>query len=175
MLTNKQDAEKKENSTTLTPGIAWFSLHAGQICLGKKPVESDFERLKSLGGTHIATFQTSEEHAPVIRDNSVAAGLEWLWVPFVHPSSESPTEDTHLHQYLHELSQMLTEGAKIYLHCDGSQHRCSLLFYALCHYCRVPSNSAYNALHSFGASAANNLKRSELTWAAELGHIAPKM
>ena len=175
MLTNKQDAEKKENSTTLTPGIAWFSLHAGQICLGKKPVESDFERLKSLGVTHIATVQTSEEHAPVIRDNSVAAGLEWLWVPFVHPSSESPTEDTHLHQYLHELSQMLTEGAKIYLHCDGSQHRCSLLFYALCHYCRVPSNSAYNALHSFGASAANNLLRSELTWAAELGHIAPKM
>ena len=104
MLTNKQDAEKKENSTTLTPGIAWFSLHAGQICLGKKPVESDFERLKSLGVTHIATVQTSEEHAPVIRDNSVAAGLEWLWVPFVHPSSESPTEDTHLHQYLHEHS-----------------------------------------------------------------------
>ncbi|SVC96716.1 uncharacterized protein METZ01_LOCUS349570, partial [marine metagenome] len=57
MLTNKQDAEKKENSTTLTPGIAWFSLHAGQICLGKKPVESDFERLKSLGVTHIATVQ----------------------------------------------------------------------------------------------------------------------
>lgn len=175
MLTNKKDAEKKEDSTTLTPGIAWFSLHAGQICLGKKPVESDFERLKSLGVTHIATVQTSEENAPVIRDRSIAAGLEWLWVPFLHPSSESPTEDVHLHQYLHELSQMLTEGAKIYLHCDGSQHRCSLLFYALCHYCRVPSNSAYNALHSFGASAANNLKRSELTWAAELGHIAPKM
>ena len=171
-----QNAEKNENSALATSkNIAWFSLRAGQICLGKKPVESDFERLKLLGVTHIATVQTSEEHAPVIRDNAVAAGLEWLWVPFVHPSSETPTEDVHLHQYLHELSQMLTEGAKIYLHCDGSQHRCSLLFYALCHYCRIPSNSAYNALHSFGANAANNLLRSELTWAAELGHIAPKM
>ena len=121
-----QNAEKKENSALATSkNIAWFSLRAGQICLGKKPVESDFERLKLLGVTHIATVQTSEEHAPVIRDNAVATGLEWLWVPFVHPSSETPTEDVHLHQYLHELSQMLTEGAKIYLHCDGSQHRCS--------------------------------------------------
>ena len=98
MLTNKQDAEKKEDSPTVEPNIAWFSLRAGHICLGKKPVESDFERLKSLGVTHIATVQTSEEHAPVLRDNSVAAGLEWLCVPFLHPSSESPTEDVHLHQ-----------------------------------------------------------------------------
>ena len=71
-----QKTEKKEDSTTATPNIAWFSLRAGQICLGKKPVESDFERLKSLGVTHIATVQTSEEHAPIIRDRSLAAGLE---------------------------------------------------------------------------------------------------
>ena len=101
-------------------------------------------------------------------------GLEWLWVPFSHPSSQSPTDDVHLHHYLHELSKMLSEGASIYLHCDGSQHRCSLLFYALCHYVGIPSNSAYNALHSFGRNAANNLSRSELTWAAELGHTAPR-
>ena len=175
MRDSMQQGETKEHSAATPLSIAWFSLRAGQICLGKKPVDGDFERLKSLGVTHIATVQTSEEQAPIIRDSSFAVGLEWLWVPFMHPSSASPTEDVHLHQYLHELSQMLSEGAKIYLHCDGSQHRCSLLFYALCHYCRVPSNSAYNALHSFGASAANNLLRSELTWAAELGHIAPKM
>ena len=170
-----QEDENKKGSNLATPSIAWFSLGAGHICLGKKPVESDFVRLRSLGVTHIATVQTSEEQAPVIRDRSIAAGLEWLWVPFAHPSSASPTEDVHLHQYLHELSQMLIEGAKIYLHCDGSQHRCSLLFYALCHYCRIPSNSAYNALHSFGANAANGLVRAELAWAAALGHTAPKV
>ena len=79
--------------------------------LGKSPLKVTLNAL-SHWCYHIATVQTSEEYAPVIRDNSVAAGLEWLWVPFVHPSSESPTEDTHLHQYLHELSQMLTEGAR---------------------------------------------------------------
>ena len=57
-----QDAEKKEDSTTAKPNIAWFSLRAGHICLGKKPVESDFERLKSLGVTHIATVPVSYTH-----------------------------------------------------------------------------------------------------------------
>ena len=79
-----QEGKKKEDSATAKPNIAWFSLRAGQICLGKKPVESDFERLKSLGVTHVATVQTSKENAPIIRDSSNAAGLEWLWVPFLH-------------------------------------------------------------------------------------------
>lgn len=155
--------------------IAWFTLRAGKICLGNKPTDDDYLRLRTLGVTHLATVQTSEENAPSIRDGAINAGLEWLWVPFLHPSAASPTDDVHLHQYLHELTQMLAEGARIYLHCDGSQHRCSLLFYALCHYCRVPSNSAYSALHSFGAKAANSLARSELSWAAELGHTAPRI
>lgn len=156
-----------------SPAIAWFSLKAGKICLGKKPVAEAYSALKGLGVTHVATVQTGEEQAPNIRDSALENGLEWLWVPFSHPSSQSPTDDVHLHHYLHELSKMLSEGASIYLHCDGSQHRCSLLFYALCHYVGIPSNSAYNALHSFGRNAANNLSRSELSWAAELGHSAP--
>jgi len=167
--------ENGNTSTTAAREIAWFSLRSGKICLGKKPTAADFVRLKGLGVTHLATVQTCEEDAPRIRDGAIAAGLEWTWVPFLHPSAVSPTDDVHLHQYLHELSQLLVEGARIYLHCDGSQHRCSLLFYAICHYCRVPSDSAYNALHSFGATAANNLVRSELAWAAELGHTAPRM
>ena len=161
------------NTTASSPSIAWFSLKAGKICLGKKPAADTYSALKGLGVTHVATVQTGEEQAPNIRDSAIENGLEWLWVPFSHPSSQSPTDDVHLHHYLHELSKMLSEGASIYLHCDGSQHRCSLLFYALCHYVGIPSNSAYNALHSFGRNAANNLSRSELTWAAELGHTAP--
>jgi protein-tyrosine phosphatase len=155
--------------------IAWFSLGAGKICLGGKPSDETYSRLKTLGVSHLATVQTTDEQASNIRDKAIASGLEWIWVPFLHPSAESPTDDVHLHQYLHELSQMLSEGARVYLHCDGSQHRCSLLFYALCHYRSVPSNSAYNALHSFGANAANNLSRGELSWAAALGNAAPKI
>lgn len=155
--------------------IAWFSLGAGKICLGGKPNEETYSKLKALGVSHLATVQTTDEHASYIRDKTIEAGLAWIWVPFLHPSAESPTEDVHLHQYLHELSQMLNEGARIYLHCDGSQHRCSLLFYALCHFRRVPSSSAYSALHSFGANAANNLLRPELAWAATLGRTAPKV
>jgi protein-tyrosine phosphatase len=165
--------ETEDNTTNNSPAIAWFSLKAGKICLGKKPDAEAYSKLKDLGVTHLATVQTGEEQAPTVRDNALENGLEWLWVPFTHPSAQSPTDDVHLHHYLHELSKMLSEGASIYLHCDGSQHRCSLLFYALCHYAGIPSNSAYNALHSFGRNAANNLSRSELTWAAELGHTAP--
>ena len=161
-------------TTDASPAIAWFSLKAGKICLGKKPAADAYSELKGLGVTHVATVQTGEEQAPNIRDSAIENGLEWLWVPFSHPSSQSPTDDVHLHHYLHELSKMQSEGANIYLHCDGSQHRCSLLFYALCHYVGIPSNSAYNALHSFGRNAANNLSRPELTWAAELGHTAPR-
>ncbi|NDV89681.1 hypothetical protein GTH32_00525 [Alteromonas sp. 345S023] len=156
------------------PALAWFSLSAGKICLGGKPTDESYQKLKSLGVTHLATVQTGEEQAPVIRDKAHAAGLAWLWVPFTSPGASSSTDDVHLHQYLHELSQMLQEGASIYLHCDGTGHRCSLLFYALCHYCRLPSNSAYSALHSFGHGAANHLPRADLSWAASLGHEAPK-
>ena len=156
------------------PSLAWFSLHSGKICLGPKPTQNTCEKLKSMGVTHVASVQTSEENAPVVRDTAQKAGLEWLWLPFVHSSPQASTDDIHLHQYLHELSTILEQGGRVYLHCDGSQQRCSLLFYALCHYCRIPSGCAYNALHSFGAKAANHLSRSKLQWAAQLGHAAPK-
>lgn len=161
-------------ATSQRLSLAWFSLSAGRICLGGKPSPDSYKKLKTLGVTHLATVQTGEEQAPIIRDNAQAAGLGWLWVPFTPPASPTPTEDVHLHQYLHELSQMLREGASIYLHCDGTGHRCSLLFYALCHYCGLPSSSAYSALHSFGHGSANQLSRAELSWAAGLGHTAPK-
>jgi len=48
-----------------------------------------------------------------------------------------------------------------------------LLFYALCHYNRLPSDSAYCALHSINPQA-NALSRRELKWAAALGHAALK-
>ena len=154
--------------------LPWFSIRTGKICLGNKPSDSAYEYLKNVGVTHIATVQTSEENALVVRDLAKRATLEWLWLPFEYTSAALPTDDIHLHQYLHELSTILKEGAHVYVHCDGSQHRCSLLFYALCHYCGIPSDSAYNALHSFGAKAANQLSRNKLKWAAQLGHAAPK-
>lgn len=155
--------------------IAWFSLKAGKICLGKKLTTNAYDKLKLLGVTHVATVQTGDENAPEVRDATLNSGLEWLWVPYSHPSSPSLTDDVYLHQYLNDLSKLLSESANIYLHCDGSQHRCSLLLYALCHYLGIPSSSAYNVLHSFGRNAANGLSRAELTWAAKLGHSAPRL
>ena len=154
--------------------LAWFSLRSGKIGIGKQPTHDTLNTLKDAGVTHIATVQTHKESALNVRSLAQSASLEWLWLPFEHSSVESANDDSHLHQYLHELSIRLTEGAHVYLHCGDSQTRCSLLFYALCHYCRIPSSSAYNALHSFDAKAANQLPRKKLSWAAQLGHAAPK-
>jgi len=96
-----------------------------------------------------------------------------MWVPFETTSISASIEEAFLHQYLREITTVLKDGAHLYLHCDSTLSRCSLLFYALCHYNRLPSDSAYCALHSINPQA-NALSRRELKWAASLGHAALK-
>lgn len=153
--------------------LSSFSLYAGQLALGTEPDERQLRNLKAQGVSHIAVFLTDDENATSLRQRSREAGMEWLWMPVHQTLSASDIQRTHLHQYLTELSQLLKEGARIYFYCDESMHRCALMFYALCHACRIPSSSAYPILHSMPALQANTLTRESLHWAAGLGTSAP--
>lgn len=157
---------------TLTPEhakFASFRLHSGLVTFGPAPDEEQFARLHSNEFTHVAAFLTDDEHATQWRQRTLDEGFEWLWMPVHQTLSATEIQRTHLHQYLAELSQTLKEGARIYFYCDQSMHRCALMFYALCHACRIPSSSAYPILHSLPPLNANTLTRESLHWAAKLG------
>jgi len=151
----------------------WFSLYGGKICFGNRPDTASWAPLLSAKVSHIATVQTRDENAADIRHQCLTSGLKWMWVPFETTSISASIEEAFLHQYLREITTVLKDGAHLYLHCDSTLSRCSLLFYALCHYNRLPSDSAYCALHSINPQA-NALSRRELKWAASLGHAALK-
>ncbi|WP_414829917.1 hypothetical protein [Alteromonas sp. H39] len=159
---------QSENAT-----LSSFSLYAGQLAFGTEPNEERLRNLKAQGVSHIAAFLTDEENATHWRQFTRDTGLEWLWMPVHQTLSASDIQRTHLHQYLTELSQLLKEGAYVYFYCDDSMHRCALMFYALCHACRIPSSSAYPILHSMPALNANTLTRESLHWAARLGASTP--
>ncbi|RDV28234.1 hypothetical protein DXV75_04215 [Alteromonas aestuariivivens] len=147
----------------------WISLGGGRICLGPPPFDVDVSWFSQNGISHIATVLGEHEQASEIRQLAAQANAEWLWVSYAHTGSASEGELMHLQQYVVELRQSLAEGAAIYLHCDNTRLRSQLLFYALCHYCGVPSASAYCLLHSIAARPANSVPRKELAWAAALG------
>ena len=162
------EALKSENSN-----LSSFSLFAGKVAFGAQPDEERLASQKSQRFSHITVLLTDDEDARHWRQRTLAAGMEWLWMPVHQTLSASDIQRTHLHHYLAELSQLLKEGARIYFYCDDSMHRCALLFYALCHACRIPSSSAYPILHSMSAFNANSLTRESLHWAAQLGADAP--
>ncbi len=162
-----------ETLKTELSNLSSFELYSGQITFGPAPEKSQLAQLKAQGVTHIAAFLTEEEDATTWRQQTLDAGIDWLWMPVHQTLSASDIQRQHLHQYLNELSQTLKEGARIYLYCDDSMHRCALMFYALCHACRIPSSSAYPILHSIPVLNANTLTRESLHWAAQLGASAP--
>lgn len=159
------------NTITTISGnaLAWLSMGQGRICLGKRPDKAHCEQIRKMGVTHLATVQTGDEGAQQYKTDASEAGLNWTWLPFQTAYEHTSTEEAHIKQYITELRALLDEGASIYLHCDGTQQRCSLLFYALCINKGFPASSAYAALHSFGSQSANSLSRGSLEWAAALG------
>ncbi|GEA12266.1 hypothetical protein [Alteromonas sp. KUL49] len=156
------------NSTTLL-NIAWFTLGSGRICLGKKPDNDYLVKLKQSGVSHLATVQTGEEEGRSYESKALEAGLTWVWLPFDRQKAATQNEEAYIQQYLTELKALLADGASVYLHCDGTQQRCSLLLFALCVNKGMSTSSAYAVLHSFGKNAANQLPRSALEWAAAIG------
>ncbi len=161
---------KLPSTTPASPvNIAWFTLGVGRICLGKKPDDNYLKQLAQSGVTHLATVQTSAESGRSYEAKAEASGLAWVWLPFDIAQGATPNEEAYIKQYLTELKALLNEGASIYLHCDGTQQRCSLLLYALCLNKGMSTSSAYSVLHSFGKNAANQLPRGALEWAAAIG------
>ncbi|QJR80184.1 hypothetical protein CA267_005040 [Alteromonas pelagimontana] len=146
-----------------------FKIAGGSICLGTAPDAKRCVALRNAGFTHIATVQTSDESARTVQHAVQESGVTWIWLPFEHTIQCSESEQAHLQQYIVELQQTLQKAGSVYLHCDNSLRRCGLLFFALCHYLRLPSANAYSALHCFDAKSANGLPRQELEWAAALG------
>ncbi len=156
-------------STNAANTLRWFQTSVGRICLGPRPDDALMQILKAEGVSHIATVQTSDEQADAIKALCESFDTRWVWLPIEKIRDSSKAEVAMLQKYLAELRQILTQGGSVYLHCDKSRYRCRLMFYALCHHLKMPSSSAYPAMHSFSADGANRIAREDLYWAADLG------
>jgi len=157
------------HSTNGANELRWFRTSVGRIGLGPRPDDVLMRALKADGVSHIATVQTSDEQAHAIKALCETFETQWVWLPIENVRESSKAEVAMLQKYLAELRQILTQGGSVYLHCDKSRYRCRLMFYALCHHLKMPSSSAYPAMHSFSADGANRIAREDLYWAADLG------
>ena len=161
-----------QSATTCSSPIAtpdWFSTSVGRVTIGPRPQEQDMPTLQQAQASHIGSLQTSAEDSHGVAELTEKAGLQWLWMPIDMSITSRAADVSMLQQYLHETGKLLANGASIYLHCDSDQHRCLLFTYALLHHLRVPSSSAYSALHSLQSQGTNSLLRKDLAWAADLG------
>ncbi len=152
-----------------------LSLLSGRIALGL-PLDSHLiATLPELGISHVVMLREREEDALQYRGQAEAAGLTWAWMPLGEGQGPAAgdLDSSYLEQYLAELKQLLVEGRSLYFQCDASLERCTILLYALCHYCRMPSSSAYPLLHSLPALSVHTVPRASLHWAAKIGAGAP--
>ncbi|QPG05089.1 hypothetical protein IT774_13250 [Salinimonas marina] len=147
----------------------WFSTSVGRVAVGPRPGKQDMATMQRAQVSHVGSLQTSAEDSHEVAAITEKAGLQWLWMPIDISVTTRAADVSMLQQYLHATGKLLANGASIYLHCDTDQHRCLLFTYALLHHLRLPSASAYSALHSLQSHGTNSLLRKDLAWAADLG------
>ncbi len=144
-------------------------LGAGSLAVGNIPDSDDLSVLKQRQISHIVTLLTADENAERVRDAVVHAGFNSQWFPIKDNVENSETECEHFRQYVQELSDLLSGGARIYLQEDDSYHRSVLILFALLHFRGLPSASAWSLVNDLTAGQARLISKAEIQWAASVG------
>ncbi len=143
-------------------------LWQGLLRVGTAPDEDTINALVDAGVTHIGCCLRESDITPSFLTCVRTAGLSWTWLPFTENSLTTSSHRHFLRQYLDSVRQLLEEQHAVYLCCDDTKTRCSLLSYALCLKAGMSTSSAYTTVCELSQGAVHSIRREYLRAAGAL-------
>jgi len=136
----------------------------GALGVGHRPKLKSLKTIKDQGVTHIWTLLSEREGALDIKSAVHGAGLEWIWLPL--PNGKPPDKDktSEILDCFRNTKAVLTDGAKIYLHCSAGIHRTGLISYAFLRYLGFSGSDSLEKITSMRRLTGEGVGEDRLNW-----------
>jgi hypothetical protein len=173
LLSRIKQASKAVNLHT---ALNWVQVGNGFLAIGHKPGgKISFGGLKNEGTTALLTLLHENEGAAAIGKQTETVNIAWIWFPF---SASSPHEGeaitevyslceaiAEVYNLYNQLSDLIINGAKIYIHCSAGIHRTGMITYGFLRFLGKSSIEAFEILKSLRAVTADQVGADRLLWA----------
>lgn len=156
-----------------------FDLHFvkvgnGRIALNHRPRGVNFPQMRGLGCTHVVTLLKESEGAEHIGNMTKNAGLAWMWIPV--PNGNHPEGAVHqlMIEAMPRLSQLLDEGASLFIHCSAGIHRTGTLTYGLLRWRGLSREKSLKLIAQMRTVTYEGVGEKRLRWGDEIARDLPQ-
>lgn len=161
---------KAQKINNIQTDVNWTPVLNGEIAIGHKPGgKISFEGLKNEGATTILTLLHENEGAVQIRKEVEKAGIKSIWFPFSASKPHTGESIQYVIDLFENLSLLIQNGDKIYIHCSAGIHRTGMITYGFFRYLGYDKNKAYILLKNIRAVTAEQVGEERLQWADQFG------
>src|SRR5205085_5600310 len=120
----------------------------------------------------VVTLLTEKEGALDIRNQTMAAGLKWVWFPMPEAGKKmSPAENEAVREFLSEKLAPMFESSvrsRIYLHGSAELQRAGMMTYALLLQLDYDEAQSMEILRKLSPAAAAELDSAKIRWAENI-------
>jgi protein-tyrosine phosphatase len=110
------------------------------------------------------TLQSEKENAFQIRDATLEAGLEWIWLPMIDGNPLSAKREREVTKLYRDLSSILDAEGRIYIHCAAGIHRTGMIAYGFLRFIGVEARTARETLLDLREVTARCVGEHRLSW-----------
>ena len=163
MLSRIKQASKAGNLHT---ALNWVQVGNGFLAIGHKPGgKISFGGLKNEGTTALLTLLQENEGAAAIGKQTETVNIAWIWFPFSASRPHEGEAIAEVYSLYNQLSDLIIDGAKIYIHCSAGIHRTGMITYGFLRFLGKSSTEAFEILKSLRAVTADQVGADRLLWA----------
>jgi hypothetical protein len=163
LLSRIKQASKAGNLHTV---VNWVQEGNGFLAIGHKPGgKIPFGGLKNEGTTALLTLLHENEGAAAIGKQTETVNIAWIWFPFSASRPHEGEAIAEVYSLYNQLSNLLMDGSKIYIHCSAGIHRTGMITYGFLRFLGKSSIEAFEMLKSLRAVTADQVGADRLLWA----------
>ena len=153
-------------SGNLHTELNWVQVGNGFIAIGHKPGgKISFGGLKNEGTTALLTLLQENEGAAAIGKQTETENIAWIWFPFSASSPHEGEAITQVYSLYNQLSDLVSKGAKIYIHCSAGIHRTGMITYGFLRFLEKSRTEGFEMLKTLRAVTAAQVGADRLLWA----------
>lgn len=105
---------------------------AGRLALSERPKIKEIKQLKADNCDRVVTLLAGRgEHAGLIGSEVKACGMQWDWVKIARVTHLTPSEETAFKQAMIIVTDAISVGESVIIHCSAGLHRTGILAYAV--------------------------------------------
>jgi protein-tyrosine phosphatase len=163
LLSRIKQASKAENLHT---ALNWVQVRNGFLAIGHKPGgKISFGGLKNEGTTAVLTLLHENEGAAAIGKQTETVNIAWIWFPFSASRPHEGEAITEVYNLYKQLSDLIINGSKIYIHCSAGIHRTGMITYGFLRFLGKSRTEAFEMLKSLREVTADQVGADRLLWA----------